>query len=100
VSVPKLITDNPGERRARVLFLDDVQMMQVMSAVELLPPSNRDAFLRSVSNMLTNTHQPSNHEVNSAIEFCLNAQGVAARFEADDVAPSKIAPHDRPRRRH
>jgi hypothetical protein len=63
-----------------MLSLSDEQMDDVTRAAALLPPCQRDNFLRSVANRLPTFGYggPSDYELHQAITFCLNCVGVAA----------------------
>ena len=63
------------------LALTDSQLGTVTEAAALLPPPERDNFLRSVASQLTTPH-PTDGEVLAALRFVLSARGVAVGRDA------------------
>ena len=60
------------------LALTDTQMDLVTRASQLLPPSRRDVFLRSIASRLDNIPRPTDAEVEGAVNFILSVGGVSA----------------------
>ena len=65
-----------------MLALTDTQLEQVKQAATLLPPHDRDAFLRLVANRLDYTRQqrggPTDGDVAGALAYVLGLRGLAA----------------------
>jgi hypothetical protein len=59
-----------------MLSFSNRQLRLIMNAAEMIPQSQRDTFLRSVANRLSD-HQPTLADVQSAVTFVLNCRGVA-----------------------
>jgi hypothetical protein len=77
-----------------MLALTDHQLDYLKRTVSLLPPHDRDAFLRSVAGRLT-TYPPTDDDLVGALCFVLRGRGVAigsAAFQmADDHRGGKDA---------
>jgi hypothetical protein len=70
------------------LSFDDDQMNRLMDAAAMLPTRQRDAFLRSVAGRVAGMPDVGIAEIESAIEFTLNAYGVVGglAFKGTDKA--------------
>lgn len=68
--------------------LDDRQLDRVMDAAAMLPTRQRDAFLKSVAGRVAGLSDVGIAEIESAIEFTLNAYGVIGgrMFNGNDKA--------------
>lgn len=64
-------------RSSDILSLTDAQLRQVTAAAGLLPPPQRDHFLRSIVNHLADVTRPSDANVTRACRFVLELSGVA-----------------------
>jgi hypothetical protein len=60
-----------------MLALTDHQMSQLTRAAAMLPPSDRDLFLRSIANRLSGD-PPTDADLAVAISFVLEGRGVRA----------------------
>jgi hypothetical protein len=60
------------------LALTDGQLNLVTRASQLLPPSRRDNFLRSVASRLDDVSRPTDAQVEGAVNFLLSTGGVSA----------------------
>jgi hypothetical protein len=58
------------------LSLTDRQLRQVMTAAALMPPGDRDGFMRGVAAVFNSDH-PRDNEVIRALCFVLSERGVA-----------------------
>ena len=66
-----------------MLSLSDQQLRQVQEAAAQLPVNDRDSFLRSIANRLSDN--PGDHEVSSAINFVLVLRGVAVGHSKEKI---------------
>jgi hypothetical protein len=74
------------------LSFDDAQMNRLMDAAALLPPGQRDAFLRSVAGRVAGMQCIIGMaEIESAIEFTLNAYGVIGGLAFKGLDKAAIA---------
>jgi hypothetical protein len=62
--------------------LSDSQMDKVTQAAGLLPPPQRDHFLRSIANRLDDAAHPTDSDISDAIDFVLSCRGVAGGDQA------------------
>jgi hypothetical protein len=59
------------------LALSNQQLNLVTRASQLLPPSRRDNFLRSIASRLDGAAHPSDSQIEAAINFILSVGGVS-----------------------
>ena len=67
------------------MSLTDSQLELVKQAAALIPPHDRDQFLRSVANRLRS--HPTDHDLQDAINLVLNGRGIAGGVKANWTVP-------------
>jgi hypothetical protein len=76
-----------------MLSLTDQQLQQLTCAAGMVPPGDRDLFLRSVAAQL-NRHPPTDSDLAAAICFVLEARGTSASRSMflNQPRPRRFAP--------
>src|SRR5437016_3810279 len=74
-----------------MMALTDSQMDQVKQAAALLQPSQRDLFLRSIANRLSEIAAPTDNDVATAVNLVLSCRGVSSMFCCDSATNNKLS---------